>query len=167
MRHLTGQNKAFLARYDYAPYGELMRNAGLPLTVGHTGHRWDAAIGQYFAPFRYYNPQTARWNMRDPLGFVDGPNMYAYVAGNPVNSIDYSGLASCPPGWQNYGNVFVGPQHPAYGPVDAHWHVRIPGSPHELRVNAQGIIQKGKYKGQLLRNQFGWRGAVRTLLESA
>ena len=80
MHHLTGQNKAALARYDYAPYGELMRNAGLPLTVGYTGHHWDAAIGQYYAPFRYYNPQTARWNMRDPLGMIDGPNMYAYVA---------------------------------------------------------------------------------------
>ena len=101
--------------------------------------------------------------MRDPLGMVDGPNVYAYVMGSPVNNIDPSGLASCPPGWQNHGNVFVGPHHPAYGHVDAHWHVRIPGSPHELRVNAQGIIQKGKYKGQLLRNQSGWRGAVRTL----
>ena len=94
VRQLSGQNKAALARYDYAPYGELMRNAGLPLTVGYTGHLWDSAIGQYYAPFRYYNPQTARWNMRDPLGFVDGPNVYAYVAGNPVNYIDPFGLSA-------------------------------------------------------------------------
>ena len=92
VRQLTAQNKAALARYDYAPYGELMRSSGLPLTVGYTGHRWDPAIGQYFAPFRYYNPQTARWNMRDPLGFLDGLNMYAYVAGNPVNEYDPLGL---------------------------------------------------------------------------
>ena len=94
VRQLTGQTKAALARYDYASYGELMRNAGLPLTVGYTGHLWDNAIGQYYAPFRYYNPQTARWNMRDPLGFVDGPNVYAYVAGNPVNYIDPFGLSA-------------------------------------------------------------------------
>ncbi len=92
VRQLSGQTKAALARYDYAPYGELIRSAGLPLTVGYTGHLWDSAIGQYYAPFRYYNPQTARWNMRDPLGFVDGPNVYAYVAGNPVNGIDPDGL---------------------------------------------------------------------------
>ncbi len=91
VRQLTGQTKAALARYDYAPYGELLRSAGLPLTVGYTGHLWDNAIGQYYAPFRYYNPQTARWNMRDPLGFVDGPNVYAYVAGSPVNYIDPDG----------------------------------------------------------------------------
>ena len=92
VRQLVGQTKAPLARYDYAPYGELSRSAGLPLTVGYTGHRWDQAVGQYFAPFRYYNPKTARWNMRDPLGFVDGPNVYAYVAGNPVNRMDPTGL---------------------------------------------------------------------------
>lgn len=68
-----------------------MRSAGLPLTIGYTGHPWDRALGQYFAPFRYYNPATARWNMRDPLGFVDGPNVYAYVAGNPVMYSDPSG----------------------------------------------------------------------------
>ncbi|NLV42432.1 MAG: RHS repeat-associated core domain-containing protein [Candidatus Hydrogenedentes bacterium] len=68
-----------------------MRSAGLPLTIGYTGHPWDRALGQYFAPFRYYNPATARWNMRDPLGFVDGPNVYAYVAGNPVMRTDPSG----------------------------------------------------------------------------
>ena len=96
VRQLSSQNKAALARYDYAPYGELMRNAGLPLTIGYTGHLWDSAIGQYYAPFRYYNPQTARWNMRDPLGFVDGPNVYAYVAGNPVNYFDILGLTLFP-----------------------------------------------------------------------
>jgi len=97
VRQLSGQTKAALARYDYAPYGELMRSAGLPLTVGYTGHLWDSAIGQYYAPFRYYNPQTARWNMRDPLGFVDGPNVYAYVAGNPINYTDPLGLDGLTP----------------------------------------------------------------------
>ena len=120
MRHLTGQNKAALARYDYAPYGELMRNAGLPLTVGYTGHRWDAAIGHYYAPFRYYNPQTARWNMRDPLGFVDGPNMYAYVAGNPVMRIDTLGLFTANP--FDIGECML---RKAYHPLPSGWSLPI------------------------------------------
>jgi RHS repeat-associated protein len=90
-RQMLGQDKSAKARYDFSPYGELMRSAGLPLTVGYTGHRWDPAIGQYFAPFRYYNPQTARWNMRDPLGMVDGLNTYAYVAGSPIRYFDTEG----------------------------------------------------------------------------
>ena len=91
-RQMLGQNKAAKARFDFSPYGELMRSAGLPLTVGYTGHRWDPAIGQYFAPFRYYNPQTARWNMRDPLGLAAGLNVYGYVGGNPITGVDPLGL---------------------------------------------------------------------------
>jgi uncharacterized protein RhaS with RHS repeats len=30
--------------------------------------------------------------MRDPLGYVDGPNVYAYVTGNPAMGIDPLGL---------------------------------------------------------------------------
>ena len=105
VRQLTGQTKAALARYDYAPYGELLRSSGLPLTVGYTGHLWDSAIGQYYAPFRYYNPQTARWNMRDPLGVVDGPNMYAYVVGNPLNGIDPTGGCVTPETIWDIGNL--------------------------------------------------------------
>ena len=89
---MLGQDKSAKARYDFSPYGELMRSAGLPLTVGYTGHRWDPAIGQYFAPFRYYNPQTARWNMRDPFGYVEGPNVYTYVGNQPTRFVDTLGL---------------------------------------------------------------------------
>jgi RHS repeat-associated protein len=46
----------------------------------------------YFAPYRFYNPQLARWMSRDPLGMVDGPNVYAYVVGNPLSRIDPLGL---------------------------------------------------------------------------
>ena len=74
-RFSLGQDKSAKARYDFSPYGELMRSAGLPLTTGYTGHRWDPAIGQCFTPFRYYSPQTARWNMRDPMGFKSGLNV--------------------------------------------------------------------------------------------
>lgn len=29
----------------------------------------------------------------DPAGFVDGPNLYAYVGGNPIMAVDPSGLS--------------------------------------------------------------------------
>jgi RHS repeat-associated protein len=85
-----------------------MRSAGLPLTVGYTGHRWDPAIGQYFAPFRYYNPQTARWNMRDPLDMISGVNMYAYQPGNPTGFKDALGLFC----WPCLGDALVNPGVP-------------------------------------------------------
>ena len=57
-----------------------------------TGHQWDGESGLYYAPHRYYSPFQARWTTRDPLGMVDGPNVYAYVRGNPVNYTDPLGL---------------------------------------------------------------------------
>ncbi len=43
------------------------------------------------APHRYYSPFQARWTTRDPLGMIDGPNVYAYVRGNPVRYVDPDG----------------------------------------------------------------------------
>ena len=33
-----------------------------------------------------------RWTAADPAGLIDGPNVYAYVGGNPINSVDVLGL---------------------------------------------------------------------------
>jgi len=45
------------------------------------------------APYRYYSPTTARRLTRDPLGTVDGPNVYAYVSARPLTFPDWAGLA--------------------------------------------------------------------------
>ena len=41
---------------------------------------------------RWYNPVVGRWTTPDPLGMVDGPNLYAYLNNDPLNSIDPWGL---------------------------------------------------------------------------
>lgn len=38
-----------------------------------------------------------RWISQDPAGFIDGPNLYAYLHNNPTNHIDRFGLATEPP----------------------------------------------------------------------
>jgi len=40
-----------------------------------------------------YSPEMNRWLTRDPLRMVDGPNMYAYVRGNPVSFVDPLGVS--------------------------------------------------------------------------
>ncbi len=45
---------------------------------------------------RYYNPVTGRWTTSDPLGFTDGPNLYAYVHNNPLTHFDLYGLFAEP-----------------------------------------------------------------------
>lgn len=46
---------------------------------------------------RYYDPQIGRFTQRDPAGFVDGVNPYAYVGNNPVSLTDPLGLAKLAP----------------------------------------------------------------------
>jgi hypothetical protein len=37
---------------------------------------------------RYYHPNLGRWISRDPIGYEDGINLYAYVGNKPTNSFD-------------------------------------------------------------------------------
>jgi RHS repeat-associated protein len=41
---------------------------------------------------RHYDPQHGRWLQREPLGYVDGMNLYEYVESNPSRSTDPTGL---------------------------------------------------------------------------
>jgi RHS repeat-associated protein len=42
--------------------------------------------------FRAYDPNTAKWLSRDPLGERGGINLYGYVGNNPIWAIDPFGL---------------------------------------------------------------------------
>lgn len=97
-------------RYDYDPYGKTyietweaigsggagawMRARtsayGNPFTW--TGQRYDASVGMYHFPFRSFSPELGRWMQRDPLGYVNGISLYAYVLGNPLYWTDPLGL---------------------------------------------------------------------------
>jgi len=98
IRSVRAEDKSSLASFEYKPYGALHASSGsLDLNLGFTGHRWDPDVQQYFAPYRYYSPTTARWLTRDPLDMVDGPNMYGYVKANPVGHRDPYGLSFLSP----------------------------------------------------------------------
>jgi len=90
-RRLRAQNKNSLGVYEYTPYGEIYHESGPAITYKYTGHAWDPLAQLYYAPYRYYSPSNARWITRDPLGMDDGPNVYAYVTGDPVNRTDQHG----------------------------------------------------------------------------
>lgn len=45
-----------------------------------------------YAAVAFYNPQMGRWMTRDPIEEANGPNLYAFCANAPVNSIDLLGL---------------------------------------------------------------------------
>lgn len=47
---------------------------------------------------RYYSPRMQRFISEDPIGFMGGDNLYAYVVNNPINLIDPRGLEVINPG---------------------------------------------------------------------
>ncbi len=102
-------------RYDYDPYGKtyiahwdpaagsgsgdwVRHEPDEPSAYGNpfmwTGQRHDVAIGLYHFPFRTYSPRLGRWLQRDPLGYVDGVNMYEYVASRPLSMVDAFALSA-------------------------------------------------------------------------
>ena len=48
----------------------------------------DASGGFYYYRARFYDPSLGRFIQRDPLGFADGFNYYAYVGNNPLSFSD-------------------------------------------------------------------------------
>ena len=68
-------------------------NTTMPYDPIFALHPYDPAAQMYRAPYRMYDPDSARWTTRDPLGMVDGPNLYGYVGGMAVGRVDGFGLS--------------------------------------------------------------------------
>ncbi|MGE0056181.1 MAG: RHS repeat-associated core domain-containing protein [Hyphomicrobium sp.] len=45
---------------------------------------------------RHYDPTIGRYTQPDPLGFVDGPSVYAYAGSKPPANVDITGLLTLP-----------------------------------------------------------------------
>jgi RHS repeat-associated protein len=54
----------------------------------YTGQKWIEAVGLYDYKSRFYAPNHGRFLQTDRIGYSGGLNLYAYVAGDPVNLID-------------------------------------------------------------------------------
>lgn len=80
MANKQGQVKG---RTHYDPYGKVIWQTGVQAGLTYTGLYRHDATGLYLATYRAYNPVTAHWLKRDPIGEAGGMNLYAYVMGNP------------------------------------------------------------------------------------
>lgn len=58
----------------------------------YTGQVWLSEADLYHYRARSYDPTIGRFTQPDPVGYVAGANLYAYVDADPVNLIDPLGL---------------------------------------------------------------------------
>ena len=56
------------------------------------GRQLDKETGIYFYRARYYDSAKGRFIQRNPLDYVDGPNLYEYVRSEPTRLTDPTGL---------------------------------------------------------------------------
>ncbi len=97
----------------YDAYGQL--RAGNPNNdpvgyCGQWGYYTDHSTGYILCTFRWYDPLTARWLTRDPIGYAGGINLYGYVDGNPVIQHDALGTKKAPLKPPSIGHWERGPQ---------------------------------------------------------
>jgi RHS repeat-associated protein len=62
----------------------------------HQGGWYDTYTATFQFRNRVYSPTLGRWMQQDPMGYVDGMNLYAYVRSCPIGLRDPSGLVPAP-----------------------------------------------------------------------
>ncbi|MFO0834397.1 MAG: RHS repeat-associated core domain-containing protein [Phycisphaerales bacterium] len=75
--------------------------------IGYAGYQHELAVAgvdrtSYHIRYRVYDAGLGAWTRRDPIEYLDGTNLYAYVNAMPVTLSDSSGLQLSPaalPAW--------------------------------------------------------------------
>ena len=62
------------------------------LNARFPGQWFQVESGLHYNWHRHYDPSLGRYTQPDPLGFVDGPNVFAYAGSSPANHVDVLGL---------------------------------------------------------------------------
>ncbi len=102
IRAISDASGNLVETYDYSAFGlvdiyDTQDNKYSQSTIGnpygYTGRRWDSEVALWHFRNRAYSPTLGRFLQRDPAGFVDGLNLYAYVKNNPLRFLD-------PMGWK-------------------------------------------------------------------
>jgi RHS repeat-associated protein len=90
-RLITDATGATQATYAYGAYGSVTASGPANTTLRFAGQYQDPESGLVYMRARYYDPTTAQFLTRDPM-VAKTMSPYAYVAGNPLNVVDPSGL---------------------------------------------------------------------------
>lgn len=93
---LANSSGSLQTEYTYEPFGKTsVSGTSSANTLQYTGRENDGT-GLYFYRARYYSPSLQRFISEDPIGFLGGINLYAYVENAPLNYVDPLGLDKDP-----------------------------------------------------------------------
>ncbi len=86
----SGTTPTIQARYDYDPYGRAtpVGTVLTPSDFQYAGYYEHAPSGLNLTLFRAYDPNTAKWLSRDPMGERVGINLYNFTLNTPINATD-------------------------------------------------------------------------------
>ena len=103
----TGTSGAVTWQATYEAFGKRPAETGATLDRQKANTKEEDPTGLLNEGFRYRDLETGEFITRDPAGFVDGPNLYAYVRQNPWTHFDPEGLESFMMGspWDNRYNM--------------------------------------------------------------
>lgn len=96
---VSAADKSIAARYEYSPFGEVLRATG-PLAkqnpFGFSTKFYDGESGLLYYGRRFYNPSQGRWVARDatPAALM---NLYLFCDNNPLKEIDPDGCNGLDP----------------------------------------------------------------------
>ncbi len=99
---LADESGNVIERYEYTSFGKRsifdagnnsIQNSQFENPYGYTGRRWDSESELWYYRNRMYSPILGRFLQRDPAGYIDGLNLYAYVKNNPIKFYDSLGLS--------------------------------------------------------------------------
>ncbi|MEQ8787151.1 MAG: RHS repeat-associated core domain-containing protein [Pirellulaceae bacterium] len=94
---LTDEAGEVTDEYSYSAFGETTKQIGTTENsrryVGEKGYECDSEVGVYYVRARQYEPRNARWLSRDPLGIIDGINLYTYCKNDPSVFSDPQGTS--------------------------------------------------------------------------
>ncbi|MBS0622015.1 MAG: DUF687 family protein [Verrucomicrobia bacterium] len=97
------QSRQLVESYEYTAFGEeiICNSCGEIEDFSVVGNPWRFAekrvnqeAGLILFGLRFYDPTAGRWVNQDPAGFIDGPNLYAYLHNNPLNHLDRLGCVT-------------------------------------------------------------------------
>lgn len=93
---VTSSEQNVLATLTYTPFGEVFtRTDPFISCYQFSTKKRDFLTDLSYYGYRFYSPTMGRWISRDPIGEIDGINIYAFVRSRVISYTDALGLTGC------------------------------------------------------------------------